>query len=69
MNASTVANGLLIGVAVVWILARQVQRARVKPPLLWLAPLILAYFGSAPCPPYGQGRGPSRTGRSSAPCW
>ena len=37
MNASTVANGLLIGVAVVWILARQVQRARVKPPLLWLA--------------------------------
>jgi len=45
MNASTIANVLLIGVAVVWILARQVRRARVKPRLLWLAPLILAYFG------------------------
>jgi hypothetical protein len=29
MTASTVVNVLLIGVAVVWILARQVQRARV----------------------------------------
>jgi len=45
MNASTIANVLLIGVAVVWILARQVRRARVKARLLWLAPLILAYFG------------------------
>ena len=45
MNASIIANVLLIGVAVVWILARQVQRAPVKPRLLWLAPLILAYFG------------------------
>jgi hypothetical protein len=45
MNASTVANVLLIGVAVVWILARQVQVARIKPRLLLLAPLILAYFG------------------------
>jgi hypothetical protein len=32
-------------VAVVWILARQVQRAPVKRRLLWLAPLLLAYFG------------------------
>ncbi len=45
MNASTIANVLLIGIAVVWILARQVRRAQVKPWLLWLAPLILAYFG------------------------
>ena len=45
MNASTVADLLLIGAAVVWVLARQVQLARVKPRLLLLAPLVLAYFG------------------------
>ena len=45
MNMSTAANLLLIAAAVVWILARQVQRARVKPRLLLAAPLILAYFG------------------------
>jgi hypothetical protein len=31
MNASTVADVLLIAAAVVWVLARQVQVARVKP--------------------------------------
>ena len=45
MNASTVADVLLIGAAVVWVLARQVQVARVKPRLLVLAPLVLAFFG------------------------
>jgi pimeloyl-ACP methyl ester carboxylesterase len=45
MNASTVADVLLIGAAVVWVLARQVQRAWVKPRLLVLAPLVLAFFG------------------------
>jgi hypothetical protein len=30
---------------VVWILARQVQVGRVKPRLLWLVPLLLAFFG------------------------
>ena len=45
MNASTVADVLLIVAAVVWVLARQVQLARVKPRLLVLAPLVLAYFG------------------------
>lgn len=45
MNASTVADVLLIVAAVVWVLARQVQVARVKPRLLVLAPLVLAFFG------------------------
>lgn len=45
MNASTVANLLLIAAAVVWILARQIQVARVKPLLLVAAPVVLAYFG------------------------
>ena len=45
MNASTVADLLLIVAAVVWVLARQVQVARVKPRLLVLAPLVLAFFG------------------------
>jgi hypothetical protein len=45
MNASTVADVLLIAAAVVWVLARQVQVARVKPRLLVLAPLVLAFFG------------------------
>jgi hypothetical protein len=45
MNPSTVADVLLIGAAVVWVLARQVQLARVKPRLLLLAPLVLAFFG------------------------
>jgi hypothetical protein len=45
MNASTVADLLLIAAAVVWVLARQVQLARVKPRLLVLAPLVLAFFG------------------------
>ena len=34
MNASTVVSLLLIGAAAVWVLARQVQPARVKPRLL-----------------------------------
>ena len=45
MNAGIVADVLLIGAAVVWILARQVQVAPVKPRLLWLTPLLLAFFG------------------------
>ena len=45
MNASTVADVLLIGSAVAWVLARQVHVARVKPRLLVLAPLVLAFFG------------------------
>ena len=45
MNAGIVADVLLIAAAVVWILARQVQVARVKPRLLWLTPLLLAFFG------------------------
>ena len=45
MSASTVADLLLIAAAVVWVLARQVQLARVKPRLLVLAPLVLAFFG------------------------
>jgi hypothetical protein len=45
MNAGLVADVLLIAAAVVWILARQVQVARVKPRLLWLTPVILAFFG------------------------
>jgi hypothetical protein len=45
MNLNTAADVLLIGAAVVWVLVRQIRMARVKPRLLWLAPLILAYFG------------------------
>ena len=45
MNASTVADVLLVVAAVVWVLARQVRLARVKPRLLVLAPLVLAFFG------------------------
>ena len=45
MNVNIVVDVLLIGAAVVWILARQVQVGRVKPRLLWLTPLLLAFFG------------------------
>jgi hypothetical protein len=45
MNLSTAADVLLIAAAVVWVLAKQVRVARVKPRLLLLAPLVLAYFG------------------------
>jgi hypothetical protein len=45
MNLNIVVDVLLIGAAVVWILARQVQVGRVKPRLLWLVPLLLAFFG------------------------
>jgi hypothetical protein len=45
MNAGLVADVLLIAAAVVWILARQVRVAPVKPRLLWLTPLVLAFFG------------------------
>jgi hypothetical protein len=45
MNVNIVIDVLLIGAAVVWILARQVQVGRVKPRLLWLVPLLLAFFG------------------------
>jgi hypothetical protein len=43
--ANSAASILLIAAAVVWILARQVRLAPVKPRLLVLAPLLLAYFG------------------------
>ena len=45
MNAGIVVDVLLIAAAVVWILARQVQVGRVKLRLLWLTPLLLAFFG------------------------
>lgn len=45
MTLNTAADVPLIGVALVWVLARQIGLARVKPRLLWLAPLVLAYFG------------------------
>ena len=44
-NVTIVADVLLIGAAVVWILARQVRVTPVKPRLLWLVPLLLAFFG------------------------
>ena len=55
MNANTLTDALLIGAAVVWVLARQVQLARTKPRLLLLAPLVLAFFGirSRPARPAG----------------
>jgi hypothetical protein len=45
MNVNTAANILLIAAAVIWILAKQVKAAPVKPRLLVLAPLIMGYFG------------------------
>ena len=45
MTANSTADVLLIAAAVVWILVRQVRLAPVKPRLLVLAPLLLAYFG------------------------
>jgi hypothetical protein len=45
MNVNIVVDVLLIGAAVVWILARQVQVGRVKARLLWLVPLLLVFFG------------------------
>jgi hypothetical protein len=65
MSLSTVVDVFLIGIAVVWVLARQIRLARVKPRLLVLAPLVLAYFGIRALPPStwacGAGR-PSRCG-------
>ncbi len=45
MTASSAADLLLIAVAVLWILTRQVRLGPVKPRLLVLAPLALAYLG------------------------
>jgi hypothetical protein len=45
MNVGLAADVLLIAAAVVWILARQVRVTPVKPRLLWLVPLLLAFFG------------------------
>ena len=45
MTPSSAADLLLIAVAVLWILTRQVRLGPVKPRLLVLAPLALAYFG------------------------
>jgi hypothetical protein len=39
------ATALLIAAAVIWILARQIRLAPVKPQLLVLAPLLLGYAG------------------------
>jgi hypothetical protein len=41
----------LIAIAVVWVLARQVRVAQVKPRLLVAAPLVLGYFGLRSVPP------------------
>jgi hypothetical protein len=51
-NVGVVVDVLLIGAAVVWILARQVRVTPVKPRLMWLVPLLLAFFGirSLPSP-------------------
>jgi hypothetical protein len=45
VTATSAAAVLLIAAAVVWILVRQLRTAPVKPRLLVLAPLALAYFG------------------------
>lgn len=45
MTPNSAADVLLLAAAVVWILARQVRPAPVKPRMLVLAPLLLAYFG------------------------
>jgi hypothetical protein len=45
MNITLVADILLIVVAVGWILFKQVQPAPVKPRLLVIVPVVLAYFG------------------------
>jgi hypothetical protein len=45
VTATSAAAVLLIAAAVTWILVRQLRTAPVKPRLLVLAPLALAYFG------------------------
>jgi hypothetical protein len=45
VTAHSAANVLLIAAAVGWILARQIRPAPVRPRLLVLAPLLLAYSG------------------------
>jgi hypothetical protein len=45
VTVTSAADVLLIAAAVVWILIRQVRTAPVKPRLLLLAPLALAWFG------------------------
>ena len=45
MTPSSAATALLLAAAVVWILARQIRLAPVKPRLLVLAPLLLGYAG------------------------
>ena len=45
MTVNSAADILLIAAAVVWILAKQIRTEPVKPRLLVLAPLLLAYFG------------------------
>ena len=48
MNLSTAADVLLIAAVVVWVLAKQVRMARVKPRPLLLAPLSWPTSGSGP---------------------
>jgi hypothetical protein len=45
MNVNSVADGLLIAVAIGWILFKQVRSAPVKPRLLVIVPVVMAYFG------------------------
>jgi len=46
MSITLAADVLLIVVAVAWILFKQVQAAPVKPRLLVIVPVVLAYFGA-----------------------
>ncbi|MGO9659757.1 MAG: hypothetical protein ACLQVK_06025 [Acidimicrobiales bacterium] len=50
MDLNLVADGLLIAVAVVWILLKQVQAGPVKPRLLVIVPVLMAYFGITTTP-------------------
>jgi hypothetical protein len=50
MNVNLVADGLLIAVATVWILFKQVQAGPVKPRLLVIVPVLMAYFGITTTP-------------------
>jgi hypothetical protein len=45
VTATSAADIVLIAAAVIWILIRQLRTAPVKPRLLLLAPLVLAWFG------------------------
>jgi hypothetical protein len=69
MSLNTAVDVLLIGAAVVWVLVRQIRLARVKPRLLVLAPLVLAYFGMSPRWPAPAATRPSRPGARHLGAW